>query len=87
MKKLLIFALLFVLNCSQQTGVDLILTNANVISLNPQKPHAQLIAIKNHKIHFVGKNSDLEKFRSPSTKIIDLQGKTVIPGFIDAPIC
>ena len=84
MKKLLIFALLFVLNCSQQTGVDLILTNANVISLNPQKPHAQLIAIKNHKIHFVGKNSDLEKFRSPSTKIIDLQGKTVIPGFIDA---
>jgi len=83
MKKLLI-ALFLVSVCYPQSDIDLIITNANVITLNQHNPQAEIIAIKNNKILFVGNKSDLDKYADRATKIIDLQGKTVIPGFIDA---
>ena len=84
MKKLLFFALFFLSSCVQPKDRDLILINANVITLNPQNPLAEIVVIKNDKILFVGNKTDLEKYNSQSTKVIDLQGKTIIPGFIDA---
>ncbi|KAA3610326.1 MAG: amidohydrolase [Calditrichaeota bacterium] len=84
MKKILFSILIFLTGCYQQTEINLILTNANVITLNRKNPQAQIVVIKNDKIHHVGSMADLDNYIEPSTKIIDLQGKTVIPGFIDA---
>jgi predicted amidohydrolase YtcJ len=63
---------------------DLVLTNANVITMNPAQPRAELVAIKGNKIWLVGDNDQLGEVRGAKTKLIDCGGKTVVPGFNDA---
>jgi len=65
-------------------AADLILKNANVITLEPRQPTAELVAIKGNKILLVADSEELESVRGAKTKIIDCQGKTVVPGFNDA---
>jgi predicted amidohydrolase YtcJ len=62
-------------------AADLILYNANVLTLDPQRPRAQMVAVKDGKIIRVGdsdERSDLEGRK------IDCQGRTLVPGFNDA---
>jgi hypothetical protein len=61
----------------------LVLLNGNVLTLDPSKPKAEAIAICNDKILDVGKNSKIKSYVSEKTQIIDLKGKTVIPGLTD----
>jgi predicted amidohydrolase YtcJ len=63
---------------------DLILTNANIITMNPARPTAGLVAIRGDKILLVGGSERLGEVRGAKTKIIDCQGKTIVPGFNDA---
>jgi predicted amidohydrolase YtcJ len=63
---------------------DLILYNANVITMDPACPKAELVAVENGLIKAVGRNGDIQPFRNKKVEIIDCKGKTVIPGFIDA---
>jgi predicted amidohydrolase YtcJ len=63
---------------------DLVLNNANVLTMNPGCPAAELVAIKDNRILLVAGNEQLEQVRGAKSKIIDCQGKTVVPGFNDA---
>jgi len=54
--------------------------------MNPQQPIAQAVAIRKNKIVKIGTNETVSKIISKNTKIIDLNGKTVIPGLIDTYI-
>ncbi len=63
---------------------DLILYNANVLTLDRRKPKAALVAVKERKIIFVGEDDDREELEGPRTKNIDCGGKTLVPGFDDA---
>ncbi len=63
---------------------DLVLNNANVITMDPARPIAKLVAIKGNKIWLVADSDRLGGVRGAKTKIIDCQGKTVVPGFNDA---
>ena len=63
---------------------DLILNNANVITIDPAQPTAELVAIKGDKLLLVTGKERPESVRGAKTKIIDCQGKTVVPGFNDA---
>ncbi len=63
---------------------DLILKNANVLTLDPRQPTAEMVAIKGDKILLVATNNKLESVRGARTKVIDCHGKTVVPGFNDA---
>ena len=65
-------------------SADLILKNANVITLDPRQANAELVAIKGDKIWLVAGNEELESARGAKTRIIDCQGKAVVPGFNDA---
>ncbi|UCE29078.1 MAG: amidohydrolase [Candidatus Bathyarchaeota archaeon] len=65
---------------------DLVLTNANILTMNRSKPHAQAIAIKDDRIIGVGTNQEIKPYVRRSTKTIDLKEKTVIPGFIDTHV-
>ncbi|MEM2889257.1 MAG: amidohydrolase [Candidatus Bathyarchaeia archaeon] len=65
---------------------DLVLANGQIITMNPSKPNAEAVAIKNGKIIGVGEWNEVVGYVGGSTKIIDLKGKTVIPGLIDAHI-
>jgi len=68
----------------QEVSADLILTNANVITMDPAQPTAGLVAIRSNKIWLVGDGDRLGEVRGAKTKIIDCGGKTVVPGFNDA---
>lgn len=65
-------------------SADLVLFNANVITLDPANPRANLVAVKGSEILGIGENNQLENFKGKRTKFIDCQGKTIIPGFNDA---
>jgi predicted amidohydrolase YtcJ len=65
-------------------SADLVLTNANVITMDPAQPTAELVAIRGNKIWLVGDNHRLGEVRGTKTKIIDCQGRTIVPGFNDA---
>ncbi len=62
----------------------LILHNANVLTLDPERPRAQLVAIKGDKIIWVGSDDVRKDFEGRETQRIDCRGKTLIPGFNDA---
>ncbi len=62
---------------------DLILYNANTISMDPRYPDAGLIAVKDGRILAVARSDALKKYKDKQTRIIDCTGKTILPGFID----
>jgi predicted amidohydrolase YtcJ len=67
-------------------SADLALINANVYTMDPRKPTAEAVAIKKNKILKVGTNQEVNQLIKKSTKVISLDGKTVIPGLIDTHI-
>ncbi len=71
------------LSCGQKITADLVLTNANIYTVNTSQPHADAIAIKGDSIIFVGTNEEIKKYINSSTEIIDCQGQFVMPGFIE----
>lgn len=63
---------------------DIILENAHVITMEPSRPEASAVAVKDGRILAAGGRDAVREFRGPATEVIDCQGKTVVPGFIDA---
>jgi predicted amidohydrolase YtcJ len=64
-------------------GADLIVVNANVVTIDKSQPHAEAFAVENGRISAVGTNTEIRRLATPSTKVLDLKGKTVTPGFND----
>lgn len=62
---------------------DLMLLNGKIYTINPRQPKAEAVATRDSKIIAVGKTADVENLGKRNFKVIDLQGKTVVPGFID----
>jgi len=62
---------------------DMVLLNANIITMDSGFPHAEALAIKDNIILELGSEKMIKKFISDSTKIIDLNGQFTIPGLID----
>jgi predicted amidohydrolase YtcJ len=67
-----------------QTHPDLILLNANILTVDAQRPRAQAVAIADGRFLAVGGNERVGALATGRTRKIDLEGKTVVPGFIDA---
>jgi predicted amidohydrolase YtcJ len=63
---------------------DLILVNGNVYTVNERQPHAQAIGVKKDRIVFVGSNDEAKKLQNDKTRVVDLTGKTVVPGLTDS---
>lgn len=66
------------------THADILITNARVFTADPDRPHAEAVALRRNRIVFVGGNADADTFRGPDTRVIDAGGRTVMPGFIDS---
>jgi predicted amidohydrolase YtcJ len=62
---------------------DLVLTNGNVITVDPKQPGAAAIAIVGDRIIAVGTDRDIAPYIGKATEVIDLEGLTAIPGFIE----
>jgi hypothetical protein len=69
---------------AQIEPAELVLKNGNVYTVNDAQPKAEAIAIRYGHIVFVGSTADVKKYESKKTRVIDLKGKTVVPGLIDA---
>ena len=81
--KLILLIFLFLISCNYKIEVDLIIHNGILYSLDDNNNIHEAIAIKNNKIIATGKNNQiLNKFQS--IKKMDLKGKAMYPGFIDA---
>ena len=62
---------------------DIILHAGNVLTVADDDSIGQAVAICGEFVQAVGSNQDVLALAGPNTKIIDLQGRTVIPGIID----
>ncbi|PFM30099.1 amidohydrolase [Bacillus cereus] len=63
---------------------DTIFINGNVYTVEAKQPWAEAVAIKNGEIIYVGNTKDAKKYKNKNTKIIDLKGKMLLPGFVDS---
>ncbi len=65
-------------------SADTIVTNGRILTMDPDRPAAEALAIAAGKIMAVGSNAEIERLRGPDTKVFDAQGNSVLPGFIEA---
>ena len=69
---------------AQQEPADLVFRNGKVYTGNDKQPSAQAVAVKGNKLVYVGNNGGVTRFTGTATRVIDLKGATVLPGFTDA---
>jgi predicted amidohydrolase YtcJ len=65
------------------TPADLVVTNGRIVTMEDRQPEAEAIAIKGDRIAAVGSSAEIRKYVGPSTKVIDVTGQLVIPGFVE----
>ncbi|MEG0926650.1 amidohydrolase [Chryseobacterium sp.] len=66
-----------------QEKADSIYFGGSILTMEDASPNVEAVAIKNGKILFTGTRSDANHYAEPATRMIDLNGKTLLPGFID----
>jgi len=69
---------------AQGSAQERIFYNAKVFTADPQNPYAEAVAIRGDKILAVGNLVEVEKATSKTAERVDLNGKSLLPGFIDA---
>lgn len=65
---------------------DIVFINGEVITVNQKNEVAEALAINGDRISAVGTNQEIKVFIGEETNVIDLQGKSLLPGFIDSHI-
>jgi predicted amidohydrolase YtcJ len=63
---------------------DLILYNGKIVTVNSDFSVQQAMAVKDNQILQVGDNKDIMRLKTEKTEVLNLDGKTVLPGFIDS---
>lgn len=86
--KAIVWGLWLCLSCAAfaQINADLVLLNGKIWTVNEKQPEAEAIAVLGHRIIAVGTTKDIRKFAGAQTRLIDLQGRRVVPGFNDAHV-
>jgi hypothetical protein len=63
---------------------DVVYVNGNIYTLDAVRPRAEALAVAGDRIAAVGSRGEVMRSRQPSTRVVDLKGRTVLPGLIDA---
>jgi predicted amidohydrolase YtcJ len=72
------------LNAAPPVAADLVLKNGRVWTVDRERPEAQAVALWRDRIIHVGADADAEALVGPRTRVIDLKGRRVLPGFYDS---
>jgi predicted amidohydrolase YtcJ len=82
---LTILSLLIVFSCTdKKEAADTIFINGKIYTVNETQPKAEAVAVADGKIISFGENESIIKFQDDHTEVIDLEGKMLMPGFIDS---
>lgn len=81
---ILLLLLLLASACTQKTPADLIISGGPIYTADKNNPQVEAVAVVGDKIVFAGTAKDAESYRSDQTKMIDLAGQTMTPGFIES---
>src|SRR5574339_570408 len=65
---------------------DVVIRNARIFTSDESNPHAEAVAVRGNRIIYVGTNEGVGAYRDKSTRVIDGQGHTLTPGFIDTHV-
>src|SRR5262245_3989322 len=69
-----------------QQPADVVYRNGEIYTVDAARSWAQAVAIRDGRFVFVGADRDVAPFIGPSTKVVDLGGKFVLPGFVDSHV-
>jgi predicted amidohydrolase YtcJ len=83
---LLASSLLFPMQSNAQSQATLILVHGKVWTENPKQPEVEAVAVRGNRIVALGDCATILKFAGPNTKVIELRGRRVVPGFNDAHV-
>ena len=72
--------------CAQAQAADTVLVNGKIITLDGAATVAQGLAIRDGMVLAVGSNDEMKRHAEPGAKIIDLGGRTAVPGLMDSHI-
>ena len=70
-------------SAKEQKGADLVIKNASIYKVDGENNIEEAFAVKDGLIVYVGNDQGVEAFISSNTKVMDLEGKMVSPGYID----
>ena len=79
-------AVLLAVNRSRAEDADLVLHHGKIVTVDPKFSIREGLAIKDGRILRVGINEEVLQTRGPRTKLLDLAGKSVLPGLIDSHV-
>src|SRR6185437_13206471 len=74
------------LSAQTKPAADLIITNAKIWTVDKARPQAEALAIVGERIVAVGSAADMDVWHGPQTKVVDAQGRLLLPGFNDAHV-
>jgi predicted amidohydrolase YtcJ len=80
---IVVTSVLFATRAGAQSA-DTVFVNGKILTVDRQFSSAEALAVRDGKIALVGKTGDVRALAGPQTRVIDLQGRTVIPGLIDS---
>src|SRR5215203_1604447 len=66
-----------------QPRATLALVNGNVVTVDSTRPTAEAVAVADDRIVAVGTTAEIRRLVTPATRVIDLEGRLLVPGFID----
>src|SRR5690348_1421973 len=76
----------FMAGAQAKPAADLIITNAKIWTVDKTRPHAEALAVLGDRIVAVGSSTEVDTWHGPQTKVLDAQGKLLLPGFNDAHV-
>ncbi len=79
-----VLLLLLGLGCSSVEKADLIITNGTIHTMDSTNPTVEAVAVLKGKICFAGRANKVATYKASTTKVLDLNGKTMTPGFIES---
>jgi len=92
MKRLTILGLAFLglASCGEQqqpatpAPADLIFHSGAIYTVDADNPWAEAVAVTDDRISYVGTLAEADRYRGPATRVVDLAGKMLMPGFVDS---
>lgn len=71
---------------TSENYATLVLVNGKIVTVDPEDSVQEAVAVRENKIIAVGTTDEIRKHMGPETEVIELDGKAVLPGFVDSHV-